>query len=149
MRTFTDNAGRNWTIGLNVDAVKRVRELAKVDLLEAIEGKLLEQLSGDPILLCDVLYALVKPTADAQQVSDVDFGRALGGDCLDAATTALLEEMVDFFPKRRRSLLGKALRKFQDVEAKALNIAEARLDSLNVDSALASAQAKLTGSSGN
>ena len=65
MRTFTDNTGRAWTIAINVDAIKRVKSVAKVDLLEAVEGKLLERLVGDPILLCDVVYALCKPQADA------------------------------------------------------------------------------------
>lgn len=139
MKTFKDNAGRTWTLSLNVDAVKRVRSLASVNLLEAIEGKLLERLGSDPILLCDVLFALVKPEADAQNVSDVEFGRALGGDAIDLATTALMEELVDFFPKRRRGVLGKALNKLTELETKALTLAEKRLDGLNVDAELASA----------
>ena len=40
--------------------------------------------------------------AEKQKISDEDFGRGLGGDAIDSATTALLEELVDFFPQRRR-----------------------------------------------
>mgnify|MGYP005827549127 CR=1 FL=1 len=47
MKTFTDNAGRTWTIQVNVDAIRRVRDLLKVNLLEVVEGKLLEQLISD------------------------------------------------------------------------------------------------------
>jgi hypothetical protein len=32
MRTFNDNAGRTWTIAINVAAIKRVRGLLNVDL---------------------------------------------------------------------------------------------------------------------
>ncbi len=148
MKTFKDNAGRTWTLALSVDTVKRVRSLANVNLLEAIEGKLLERLGSDPILLCDVLYAAVKPEADAQSVSDEEFGRALGGDAIDVATTALMEELVDFFPKRRRSVLSKALNKLTELETKAMSLAEKRLDGLNVDAQLESALANAGGSSG-
>ena len=37
-----------------------------MNLLEAVEGKLLERLVADPVLLCDMIYALCKPQADAQ-----------------------------------------------------------------------------------
>jgi hypothetical protein len=49
MRTFNDNAGRTWTLAINVDAVRRVRSIVNVDLLEAVEGKLIEKLvEGEP-----------------------------------------------------------------------------------------------------
>jgi len=51
MKTFTDNAGRVWTIAINVDAVKRVRSLLEVDLLEIVEGTLIEKLIRDHGLL--------------------------------------------------------------------------------------------------
>jgi len=38
MRTFSDNAGRTWTVQVNVNAIKRVRDLAKVDLLQGGVG---------------------------------------------------------------------------------------------------------------
>jgi len=128
MHTFVDAAGRTWTVAIHVDALKRVRALAQVDLLEAVEGKLLERLTTDPVLLCDVLYALCKPEADAQKVTDEDFGRAMAGDAIDGATTALLEELVDFFPKGRRALLAKALAKMREVETLAQSLAAKRLD---------------------
>jgi hypothetical protein len=129
MKTFVDNAGRTWTVQVNVDAIKRVRDLVQVNLLEAIEGKLVERLINDPILLCDVLYCLCKPEADAKNLSDVDFGRAMGGDAIDGATTALLEALVDFFPQGRRRVLSKALAKLNNLQVRALAAVEAKLDS--------------------
>src|SRR5687767_1850112 len=120
MKTFQDNAGRTWTVQVNVDAIKRVRDLAKVDLLEVVEGKLIERLVSDPILLCDVLYCVCKVEADAQGISDGDFGRAMGGDAIDGATAALLEELVGFFPQGRRKVLAKALAKLRNLEGTAL-----------------------------
>jgi hypothetical protein len=133
MKTFSDNAGRTWTLAINVDAVRRVRSIVNVDLLEAVEGKLIEKLVGDPILLCDVIYVICKPEADQRSVSDEDFGRSMAGDAIDHATTSLLEELVDFFPKSRRALLTKALGKFRQLETKAIQLVDKQLDDPNLE----------------
>ena len=141
MKTFADNAGRTWTVTVNVDAVRRVRNLLNVDLLEVVEGKLLERLVGDPVLLCDLLYALCKPEADARGVTAEDFGRAMAGDAIDGATQALLEELVDFFPSSRRRLLAKALGKLKALEAMAVEVVEKRLDSPELEDRMRAALA--------
>ena len=136
MKTFTDNTGRAWQIAINVDAVKRVKGLLGVDLMEATEGRLLERLISEPILLCDLVYALCKPQADAAHVTDEDFGRAMAGDAIEAATGAMLEELVDFFPSRRRALLAKAVGKLRTLETMVLTAAENRLDSPELETQL-------------
>ena len=133
MKTFNDNAGRTWTVTVNVDAIKRVKSLLSVNLMEAVEGKLLERLVSDPVLLCDVIYAVCKPEADAKGVSDEDFGRSMAGDAIDLATTAMLEELCDFFPIGRRTLLRKALVKLRKLESMVLAAAEARLESPEIE----------------
>lgn len=148
MKTFCDNAGHTWTVQVNVDAIKRVRDLAQVNLLEVVEGKLLERLISDPILLCDVIYCLCKPEADSRNISDVDFGKAMGGDAIDGATTALLEELVDFFPQARRRVLAKALAKLRKLELAALEAVEVRLDSPELERRMAWRLARLESSSG-
>jgi len=107
MRSFKDNADRTWTITLNVYAVKKVRDLLGVDLLDlggdqAEPGNgLLYRLIADPVLLVDVLYVICKDQADEANVSDEQFGRAMAGDVIDAATRAFLEELADFTPSPR------------------------------------------------
>lgn len=129
MHTFSDATGRTWLVAITVDTIKRVRALVQVDLLEAVSGTLLERLASDPVLLCDVLFAAVKPEADLRQVSDADFGRAMAGDAIEQATRALLEDLVDFFPQPKRRVLSKALGTLLTWQAKALSVAESRLDS--------------------
>lgn len=115
MKTFTDNAGRDWTVEVNVSALKRIKGLTGTDLLEAIDGPLVERLIRDPVLLCDVVYAACKPQADERGVSDEDFGRAMAGDAIDRATAALLEELVAFCPSPRdRANLGRVLQATRD-----------------------------------
>ena len=149
MKTFKDNAGRSWTLIVNVAAIKRVRSLLNVNLMEAVEGDLLEQLSTDPILLCDVVYVLCKPEADQQNVTDEQFGQAMAGDAIEHATTALLEELVDFFPLARRRVLQKALGKLKAVEEKASKFAEAALNDPKFDEQLDAALNNITDSVSN
>ena len=133
MRTFKDNAGRSWSVSVNVDTARRLRSMANVDLMELVEapereeasgGKadddglplraafarkpLLERLIRDPILLCDVLYVVCKEEADKLNVSDADFGRALYGTAIAAARSAFLEEIADFFPDEGQAIRRQA-----------------------------------------
>jgi hypothetical protein len=144
MPTFTDVQGRAWSIDINVATLRQVRALSGIDLMEALGGTLLDRLVSDPVLLGDVLYACVKPQADERQVNDEAFGRALAGDVIDAATAALLEAFVAFFPHPRRRVLGKAVAKLAGWRAAALAAAEARLDDPALEAAV---QAQVAGTS--
>jgi len=128
MRTFQDSAGRTWTVAVNVDAVKRVRDLLREDLLDIEQT--LPRLLVDPILLCDVVYCVCKPQADAQQVSDVDFARAMAGGTIAQAKTALLEELVDFFPEpSQQETLRLAIAKYGELAERTKELIKARLNS--------------------
>jgi len=136
MRTFKDNAGRTWTVDINVATLKRVRGLTGVDLMQVIEGTLIEKLIRDPVLLCDVVYAVCKPEADAATppVSDEEFGKAMAGDAIEAATTAVLEELVGFCPSPRdRANLGRVLQATKKVMDRARDLVEKKLDSGELD----------------
>jgi hypothetical protein len=149
MKTFADNAGRTWTVTVNVDAIKRVRGLVGVNLLEVLEGKLIDQLIRDPVLLCDVVYAVCKPEADARNVSDEDFGRAMAGDAIEHATLALLEEIVNFsWSPRDRAILKRVLDATWTAMDRVRDLAEARLNSGELDRMVKQALATASDSSG-
>ena len=137
MKTFTDNAGRTWTVTVNVDAVKRVRTLLDINLLNVLDDgcKLLAELHDDPVLLVDVLYCLCKPEADAQHVTDEEFGRAMSGDALLNAATALFEGLSDFFPNaRQRAAMKDLLEKTETVVERLLDHAETTIAELDPES---------------
>ncbi|MEO2018052.1 MAG: hypothetical protein ABGZ53_27180 [Fuerstiella sp.] len=137
MKTFTDNAGRTWTVTINVDAIKRVRTLVQVNLLDVLDDgcKLLAELHDDPVLLVDVLYCVCKPEADAQNVSDMEFGRAMSGDAILQASTALLEDLSDFFPNaRQRAAMKDLLKKTETVVERLLDHAETTIAELDPES---------------
>ena len=149
MKTFNDNAGRTWTIAINVDAIKRVRSLLDVDLLEIVDGKLIERLICDPVLLCDVVYAVCKPEADAKDMSDEEFGRAMAGDAIEHATRALLEDLAGFSPSPRdRANLTRVLETTYRVMDKARDMVEAKLNSNELEKSIEQALQNANDSSG-
>jgi hypothetical protein len=125
MYTFTDTAGRTWTLELTIGAVKRVQSLLKVNLLDPLgagakrrRGKagkikkprpLVTRLQLDVVLLVDVIFALLKPEAEQKSVTDEQFASALGGDAAYQAFEAFMAEWRDFFQRLRRQTEAKAI----------------------------------------
>lgn len=134
MPTFTDTRDRCWTVEINVSAVKRVKSLTGVDLLDVAEGGMLAELATDPVRLCDVLYALCRPEAEARGVSDEAFGEGLAGDAIERATGALLGALIGFFPNPRdRGILQTALAKVEAAKDVARTRVEAELESGRIE----------------
>jgi len=137
MKQFTDTQGRSWTIEINVAALKRVKGLTGVDLMGVLDGDLVQRFIGDPVLLCDVLYAVCKPQADKENITDEDFGRAMAGDTIERATESLLDEIVSFCPNPRdRAALGKVLAATNTAMEKARDLVDTRIDSGALDRAI-------------
>ena len=136
MRTFKDNADRTWSLTLSVWTVKKVRDLLGVDLLDlggeaATRDKpgLLFRLIADPVLLVDVLYVVCRDQADSASITDEQFGRAMGGDAIDAATRAFLEELADFTPSPRdRARARKVIATTWAMIEKAQDVLDARAE---------------------
>lgn len=146
MKTFRDTAGREWAITIDVNAIKRVMkssfdylgEPLKVNLLALVEpdSDLLKKVVEYPPLACDIAYALCKPQCDEKNITDEDFGRAMGGDVLEKVLECILEETVDFFPLGRRAVLKKVLEKSQTFAEKAKTLMATRLAAGELDAAI-------------
>ena len=136
MPAFTDTEGRKWSLGITVSDVKRVRDLCDVDLMEAVEGKLLDRLSLDPVLLVDVVFAVCKPQADEAGVTDEQFGASMAGDALEAAVVALIEGLIAFFPNPRdRKTMRTVYESTRRMMDKARDVIEHRIESGELEQA--------------
>jgi hypothetical protein len=124
MASFKDALGRKWQIDIDVGAIKRVRDLTGFELLSIVEqdGKPLERLRDDVVLLVNVLYAICEPQANSCGpwwrkllrlpcgITDEEFGRGLRGDCISRAWELIIGGLAHFFPEaRRRMLLAAAI----------------------------------------
>lgn len=137
MKQFSDTTGNVWAVSVNVGTVKRVKDLLEINLLDIADGGVIDRISADPVLLCDILYVVCKDQADKDGITDVQFGQSMSGDVLDTALDALVGELVDFFPNpRRREILKQAWGKMRDLETKMMDKAEITLDGIEVDQML-------------
>jgi hypothetical protein len=149
MKTFADSAGRTWTVSLTLDSVKRVRDLLGVNLLELDQGEppLLTRIGTDVILLCDMIFAILKPQADAAGVSDAEFGAALGGEVIMAAQKAFYEELVGFFRQLGRGDLARAVEAQQRMILLAVAAVERRIEGVDVEGEIEKTLGSWSGSS--
>lgn len=104
MQSFTDTTGRTWLLGVNSETVERVRAEVQVDLLEYGMQHEAEdpiqvlqfQVRGDPVLLCRILYSLVRHQADAIGVTYAQFAEAMSGQALWESLAKLEEAIANF-----------------------------------------------------
>ena len=141
MKTFTDAAGRTWTITLNLGTAMKVKAKLDIDLLqpEAGDPPLLTRLGTDELLLGEVFCALLEGQFEAHKVTADDVRAAFDGQTLLAAQKAFYEEMIDFFRSRGRNDRAKAVAKQMAMIEAAVTAVETRIDALDIEATINSA----------
>lgn len=132
MSTFKDAKGREWNISVTVSSIKRVIEgtADKLNLCDALDGKLIVELGNDPLKFCEVLFWLLKPQLDEKGIDADDLADALLGDPLGAAVDAFCEALTLFFQRpEQREVLGKLIAKANEVSKRAGRHAVALIES--------------------
>jgi len=138
MKTFVDTSGRSWSVQLTIDSVKRVKSLLDVNLLDLVSGDppLLTRFGTDIVLLCDVIFVLIKPQADALGVTDEQFGAALGGEAILNAHAAFYDELIGFFQGMGRTDLVRAVTAQRNLINKAISKVAMQIEGMDLDKIL-------------
>ena len=150
MREFRDDQGRPWQVALTVASALRVRDNVTVDVVDEQTGdrkavpfdmvdaanisQTFQVLRSQYAKIGEILYALLTKQVEAKSLSKEDFLDGLRGDSLDAATKALEQELVDFFPQRLRKMIGLLASKMDEVQNEMLGRAEAGLEKATIES---------------
>jgi hypothetical protein len=130
MAQFTDAQGRHWTLEINTTVLKQVQAALGLDLGKlAVAGTLYPTLADDPILLASLLAELCREEIEARRLSPEAFGRGLAGDPIDDAVQAVMEALLDFFPKGRRRVAQAAVETARQLETQAMDSAVDELES--------------------
>ena len=108
-RTFTDTAGREWTMGLTVGGFMEVKAAHGVDLFALDQGdpQLINVLYSDPVLLAKIIYTLVGDQIEG--VDELSFCKAMGQDALFNADRVFRADLVGFFRTARRGELAETV----------------------------------------
>lgn len=137
MKTFVDNNGKTWTVTVNVGTIKRVKDLLGINLIQAITGDLIEKVETDICLFVDILFVVCKEQAQANGISDEKFGTLLGGDSLEKATDAFLDQLISFFPSQaKRRLYQKAWSRSKEAQLIAVQKLQKRIQEMNLQQML-------------
>lgn len=122
MSKFTTRTGEEFELLLTVADLRRVRELARVDLGAAMkdEHALMEVVFGSPESLVEVLYVLCQEQCEKRSITPENFARGFDGPTLEKSTEALLLAVADFFQRGRvaraiKENLPALLEKMEDV----------------------------------
>jgi len=150
MREFRDDQGRPWQVALTVASALRVRDNVTVDVVDEQTGErkavpfdmvdaanisqTFQVLRSQYAKIGEILYALLTKQVEAKSLTKEDFLDGLRGDSLDAATKALEQELVDFFPQRLRKMIGLLASKMDEVQNEMLGRAEAGLERATIES---------------
>jgi len=129
MKIFRDDVNAEWTLELLRPQFRRVQAELQIDLLDIGNQQLWPRLIDDPALLVDLAWVLLREQAESREIDELEFARRLRGDALDRFADLLLEELIDFFPSRRRQMLRAALAKTRTLMARHQEHARTILDS--------------------
>jgi hypothetical protein len=135
MKTFTDAAGRTWSLTLTLGTAMKVKAKLDIDLLqpEAGDPPLLTRLGTDEMLLGEVLCAMLEGQFEAHKVTDEDVRSSFDGQTLLAAQKAFYEELIGFFQSRGRNDRAKAVAKQMAMIDAAVTAIETRIDGIDID----------------
>jgi hypothetical protein len=151
VREFKDDEGRPWRLALTVSAALRVRDMVTIDVPEVDDdgnptgpatkqpfdvinigtiAQTLQVIRSQYATVGEVLYAILLAQVEERKLTRDQFLDGLRGDSLDAAATALEEELVDFFPLRLRKMVAALAAKMAEITGELLDQAEAGLANL-------------------
>lgn len=114
MTTFKTNDGTEWKVAVNVGTIKRCQDDTGLRLTDLFSNEAkIGEFFADDVRFCTVLYAVIRPQAEAVGKEIDDFLATIDGTVIEGAVEALLAEVADFFQEPRRGLIKKTLAKYQ------------------------------------
>lgn len=133
MHSFIDEGGNTWRLDIDITSVQEVKADLGIDMMEFVDEdeqqSLLATIYDDPIKLGGIIASLCGDQIIERDMDAAAFGRNFRGDTIDRARDAFLEELVSFFPARKRAVLGKILTILSTHQTEVLTKAEELTDS--------------------
>ncbi len=131
MEQFKDATGQDWSITINYSVRNVVKAKAGVDFFDIEQIQTLVILGDlkDCEKLAEVLFVLCGEQAEKLGLNPDQFAARFNGDVFEAACAALSREIANFFPKARRELLTKVVKKAASLQNLGMERANQMVDS--------------------
>jgi len=106
LSNFTDSVGRQWSLSINVAAMRRAKR-SDIDL--SMPVKQMESFFMDDVFLADALWAIVEPEATAKGLTLEQFELGLDGKVLSQARDSLWDALSEYFDAGKSEMLRAAV----------------------------------------
>lgn len=129
MKSWKDSEGNKWNLSINVFTLKKVKADTGVDLLAIASGdKDASESLADVFKMAEVLWSLTEKQAEERGINPDQFGERLAGDAFEDAAKQLLEDLVEFFPEKKRKAFRLLLQKAEEFEDSRMDAAIKKLE---------------------
>ena len=108
---FSDTKNRKWVLKMTVGKVRQIRETLGVDITHAIDPtkSVVDDIANDPVLMFDIIYLCCLEQMESTKVSGEDLADAISGDTIEDAAKALIDAIIDFFPRSKTEVIRESL----------------------------------------
>ena len=145
MKTFKDNAGRDWSLSLTIGNAMMVKDRLGIDLLQPEVGDppLLTRLGTDEMLLAQVIAALLESQFELHKVDVTQVYQCFDGPTFARAHEAFYKELIDFFHQRGRQDRATAVEKQMKMIIAGTKAAATKVEGIDVDAVIDRAMEKV------
>lgn len=116
MHTFKDKTGHDWTLEIDYDMAVKLNDATGFDIQTAFDKESIASTFSDIFKVGGILWTTLSAQAGDLGITQEQFAKRINGDALEDATIALMEEIIDFFPRARRSALRASVTKTREIE---------------------------------
>ncbi|MBE6380042.1 MAG: hypothetical protein E7047_03850 [Lentisphaerae bacterium] len=150
MKIFKMQCGLDLELRINIGSIMVVRSRVRrrngepLDLMRIIDVAdprdpehakmdLLEEITGDVLLLVEILYSLFKAQLDSKKISEEDFYTMISGEDIENVVDLLMVELIDFFPAAKQRVLRKIWDTVTMMQARAKKMLDEVIDTPEFD----------------
>lgn len=123
-------SGKTVDLSISAGSIELVKNQLKVSLVDLGSTGVIEKMMDDPLLLCNIIYLLCKRSCEEQKISAEDFAYGMEGEQIEAATKAFIEELINFLPPSKKTLLRQSLKMQETLNQKMVESSMAKMESL-------------------
>ena len=150
MASFIDKQNDSWDLRIDFNSIRHVKRITGINLLkiqEPLEGSdatvehegqtirmpLFTELATDPLLLCEVILALLKGQMEARSLSEDDLASRFVGGVMAESRKAFWESLIYFFREESQTDSAQVLIANQELMKHAMRFKTNQIEALKIE----------------
>jgi len=150
MSSFIDKQNDSWDLRIDFNSIRHVKRITGINLLkiqEPLEGSeatvehegetirmpLFTELATDPLLLCEVILALLKGQMGARSLSEDDLAARFVGGVMAESRKAFWGALINFFQEESQTDSAQVLKANQELMTHAMRFKTNQIEALKIE----------------